>query len=109
MGGAGAFSDGKLIISTEVGGFLGDFVDQPSLLKLLKTADDIYVAHGAPGHLFGDMSPKLEVLADRARLADLVDQTSDLSAGPKPGHETVLGGCLVQFELELETPGSALK
>ena len=70
-GGAGAFSDGKLIISTEVGGVLGDFVDQPSLLKLLKTADDIYVAHGAPGHLFGDMSPKLELLADRARLADL--------------------------------------
>ena len=70
-GGAGAFSDGKLIISTEVGGVLGDFVDQPSLLKLLKTADDIYVAHGAPGHLFGDTSPKLEVLADRARLADL--------------------------------------
>ena len=40
-GGAGAYSDGKLIISTEVGGFLGDFVSQSNLFKLLKTTDEI--------------------------------------------------------------------
>jgi uncharacterized FAD-dependent dehydrogenase len=70
-GGAGAYSDGKLTLSPEVGGFLGDFLEKESLFKLLTHTDDIYVAHGAPGHVFGEVSPKLEDLADRARLADL--------------------------------------
>ena len=70
-GGAGAYSDGKLIISTEVGGFLGDFINQSNLFELLKATDDIYVAHGAPGHVYGESSPKLEELSDKARLADL--------------------------------------
>jgi len=70
-GGAGAYSDGKLILSTEAGGFLGDFLDTPSLMDLLKTADDIYVAHGAPGHVYGEASPQREALSERARLADL--------------------------------------
>lgn len=70
-GGAGAFSDGKLTLSPEVGGFLGEFLDQKSLSRLLTDADEIWVAHGAPEHLFGEKSPKLEDLSDRARLADL--------------------------------------
>ena len=70
-GGAGAYSDGKLIISTEVGGFLADFVQQKELYELLNAADNIYVSHGAPGHVYGDISPKIEELSDRARLADL--------------------------------------
>jgi len=70
-GGAGAFSDGKLTISPEVGGFLGDFIDRNALYKLLQTADQIYVDHGAPDRIFGEVSPELEDLADRARLADL--------------------------------------
>ena len=70
-GGAGAFSDGKLTLSPEVGGLLGEFLDQKSLSHLLSGADEVWVAHGAPGHLFGETSPKLEELSDRARLADL--------------------------------------
>jgi hypothetical protein len=70
-GGAGAYSDGKLTFSTEVGGYLGDYVDQSSFTELLRAADEIYVRHGAPNRLFGDMSPSVEELADRARLADL--------------------------------------
>lgn len=70
-GGAGAFSDGKLTLSPEVGGSLGDFIDQKSLCDLLEKADQVYVAHGAPDRVFGEMSPQLENLADRARLADL--------------------------------------
>jgi len=70
-GGAGAYSDGKLIISTEVGGILADFVPQKALYQLLNDADKIYVSHGAPGHVYGDISPKTEELSDRARLADL--------------------------------------
>ena len=70
-GGAGAYSDGKLTLSPEVGGNLGEFLDQNSLNPLLRKADEIYVAHGAPGRVFGEDSPALEDLADRARLADL--------------------------------------
>ena len=70
-GGAGAYSDGKLTLSSEVGGFLGEFLEQKSLYQLLKRADEIYVAHGAPGRVFGEASPKLEDLADRALLAGL--------------------------------------
>jgi uncharacterized FAD-dependent dehydrogenase len=70
-GGAGAYSDGKLTLSSEVGGFLGEFLDQKSLYQLLRTADEIYVAHGAPDHIFGEISAKLEELMARARVADL--------------------------------------
>jgi uncharacterized FAD-dependent dehydrogenase len=70
-GGAGAFSDGKLIISTEVGGFLREFLEERTLYQLLGATDAIYATHGAPDRLFGEVTPKLEDLADRARLADL--------------------------------------
>jgi len=70
-GGAGAYSDGKLTLSTEVGGLLGEFLDRRALNDLLRQADQIYVNHGAPGRVFGGQSPRLGELADRARLADL--------------------------------------
>ncbi|MFP3928184.1 MAG: NAD(P)/FAD-dependent oxidoreductase, partial [Desulfobacteraceae bacterium] len=70
-GGAGAFSDGKLTLSPEVGGFLGEILDPEALHRALETADELYVAHGAPGDVFGESSPALEDLANRARLADL--------------------------------------
>jgi uncharacterized FAD-dependent dehydrogenase len=70
-GGAGAYSDGKLTLSPEVGGFLGEFLDREALLQLLKRADQIWLAHGAPDRVFGDPSGKLEELSDRARMADL--------------------------------------
>ena len=70
-GGAGAYSDGKLTLSPEVGGFLGEFFEKESLYRLLGKADEIYVTHGAPGQVYGDMSPKLEDLANRASVAGL--------------------------------------
>ena len=70
-GGAGAFSDGKLTLSPEVGGSLGEFIEKGRLLQLLGRADEVWVAHGAPVEVFGDPSASLEDLADRARLADL--------------------------------------
>lgn len=70
-GGAGAYSDGKLTLSPEVGGLLGEFLEKESLFELLRAADQAWVFHGAPQEVFGEPSPKLEDLADRARLADL--------------------------------------
>jgi len=70
-GGAGAYSDGKLMLSAEVGGFLGELVEREHLYLLLRKADEIYVAHGAPERVFGEASPKLDDLGERARLAGL--------------------------------------
>lgn len=70
-GGAGAFSDGKLTLSTEVGGVLKEFIEEGPLYELLKNTDEIYAANGAPDRIFGKSSPQLEELADRARMADL--------------------------------------
>ncbi len=70
-GGAGAYSDGKLTLSTEVGGSLGEFLDDKSLFELLTEADKTYVEHGAPDRLFGDVSPEVEDLAEKARLSGL--------------------------------------
>jgi hypothetical protein len=70
-GGAGAYSDGKLTLSTEVGGVLREFLDEKTLFQLLESTDRMYAAHGAPDRIFGQVTPQLEALADRARLADL--------------------------------------
>jgi hypothetical protein len=70
-GGAGAYSDGKLTLSTHVGGVLGEYLDERSLFQLLETADGMYAAHGAPDRIFGERTPRFDSLAERARLADL--------------------------------------
>jgi uncharacterized FAD-dependent dehydrogenase len=70
-GGAGAYSDGKLTLSSEVGGVLNEFLEEKDLYELLKETDKIYADHGAPDRLFGESSPQLEDLSDRARLVDL--------------------------------------
>ena len=70
-GGAGAFSDGKLTLSPKVGGFLGDFILQVELMKLLRKADEIYLSFGAPREVFGRSSDKTEALYQEAKLAGL--------------------------------------
>ena len=70
-GGAGAYSDGKLTLSSEGGGLLGEYLEPDSLNQILQESDDIWVKHGAPEVIFGEASAKLEDLADRARLANL--------------------------------------
>ena len=70
-GGAGAYSDGKLTLSSEVGGVLNEFLEERDLFELLKETDQIYADYGAPDRIFGESSPQLEDLADRARLVDL--------------------------------------
>jgi len=70
-GGAGAYSDGKLTLSREVGGSLGEYLDPQDLDALLMRADQIWVDHGAPERVYGDESPRLRRLADQARMADL--------------------------------------
>lgn len=47
MAGAGAFSDGKYVISTEYGGWLTEFLSGDDVLSLIERADDILVKFGA--------------------------------------------------------------
>lgn len=47
MAGAGAFSDGKYVITTEYGGWLTDFVGNEVAIEYMEQADKILVEHGA--------------------------------------------------------------
>ncbi|NLW09737.1 MAG: FAD-dependent oxidoreductase, partial [Firmicutes bacterium] len=53
-GGAGAFSDGKLTLSGEVGGFLDEYLTKEELSKLIRYVDDVYLRFGAPAQVYGE-------------------------------------------------------
>ncbi|MEI3015232.1 MAG: hypothetical protein V8T36_11325 [Ruthenibacterium lactatiformans] len=50
--GAGAFSDGKYVISTEYGGWLPDFLPPEEVLDYIEQADGILQHFGAPAERF---------------------------------------------------------
>lgn len=52
MAGAGAFSDGKYVISTEYGGWLTDFMKPETVLDYIEQADKILVRFGATTERF---------------------------------------------------------
>ncbi len=59
LGGAGAFSDGKLVLSTEVGGHLGEYLGEEPAGKLIHYVDDLYLKFGASKTLYsGDDAVK---------------------------------------------------
>ena len=47
MGGAGAFSDGKYVISTEYGGWLTELLPKEVVMQYIEQADEILVSFGA--------------------------------------------------------------
>lgn len=53
LGGAGAFSDGKLTLSTEIGGRLTDYQGEAATETLLNYVDKIYIEFGASDKLYG--------------------------------------------------------
>src|SRR4030042_327679 len=67
-GGAGAFSDGKLTLSTEVGGWLSEYVSNKELAELVDYADSIYLKYGAPEHTYGGEDETLEEIERKASL-----------------------------------------
>lgn len=48
LAGAGAFSDGKYVISTEYGGWLPDFLPKATVLDYIEKADKVLMSFGAP-------------------------------------------------------------
>lgn len=67
-GGAGAFSDGKLNLSPEVGGFLRDYLPEEELKSLIEYVDGVYLKFGAPEELHGTETGKIAELEDAAAL-----------------------------------------
>jgi uncharacterized protein len=70
-GGAGAFSDGKLTMSPEVGGQLASVLSSEEVIGLLEEVDQTYLSFGAPEEIYGVDREAMEDLACRATLADL--------------------------------------
>ena len=70
LGGAGAFSDGKLTLSPHVGGWLKDYLGTDKTETLLQYVDSVYLKFGAPEKLYG-VGEGVEKLRDRASLANL--------------------------------------
>lgn len=58
-GGAGAYSDGKLTLSHETGGFLSRYKDINILQSLITSADEIWMSYGAPNTVYGDDQDKI--------------------------------------------------
>jgi uncharacterized FAD-dependent dehydrogenase len=71
-GGAGAFSDGKLILSPEVGGFLSDLISLDDLNVLIQEVDNIYLSLGASPETYGGDPDTLELLNTKARHAGMI-------------------------------------
>ena len=64
--GAGAFSDGKLSLSDEVGGHISDYMGHPKAQKMIRHADDIYLRFGAPQEVHGLDDRKVEEISYEA-------------------------------------------
>ena len=70
LGGAGAFSDGKLTLSAEVGGRLIDYLGVKGTEDLVQYVDSIYLKFGGSNRVYGN-GDEVEDLERRATLADL--------------------------------------
>ncbi|MDI6800295.1 MAG: FAD-dependent oxidoreductase [Actinomycetota bacterium] len=71
-GGAGAFSDGKLTLSSEFGGWLGEYMSRDSLDKLIEYVDSVYLNYGAAEKEHGTDQAEIERLHHEAELAGLI-------------------------------------
>lgn len=70
-GGAGAFSDGKLTLSPDVGGWLEAYVGREGLYELIDYVDGIWREYGAPTELHGYDEDRVAEWERRAVLADM--------------------------------------
>ncbi|MCL4464470.1 MAG: FAD-dependent oxidoreductase [Chloroflexi bacterium] len=70
FGGAGAYSDGKLTLSTDVGGRLDTILGVESLRSLLRYVDDVYMRYGGTDRVYG-LSAEVEEMRREAARAGL--------------------------------------
>ena len=70
-GGAGAFSDGKLTLTPDVGGHLADYMPREKVEELIDYADSLYLKFGATDELFGTTRQEFDKIAKKATMAEL--------------------------------------
>ena len=70
LGGAGAYSDGKLTLTPQVGGRLQDYLGKDDTKSLIKYVDDIYLKFGASDKLYG-VGDEIDKIGRQASLAGL--------------------------------------
>jgi hypothetical protein len=70
LGGAGAFSDGKLTLSSQVGGQVKDYLGEERTEGLIHYVDSLYLKFGASGKVYG-IGGEVEQLQRKASLAEL--------------------------------------
>ena len=70
LGGAGAFSDGKLTLTPQVGGRLRDYLGESDTEALIKYVDNIYLKFGAPDKLYG-IGDEVDEIRHQASLIEL--------------------------------------
>lgn len=70
-GGAGAYSDGKLTLSPDVGGQLANVMPEREVRELLDSVDRMWVEYGAAEHVYGVDADAVGAIEHRAQLAGL--------------------------------------
>ena len=70
-GGAGAFSDGKLTLTPDVGGNLVDYMSRSDVEDLIDYSDKLYLKYGATDEVFGTDRKIFDELERQAALAEL--------------------------------------
>ncbi len=70
-GGAGAFSDGKLTLTPDVGGHLVDYMEREKVEELIDYTDKLYLDYGATEVVYGTNKADHAEIAQKATLAEL--------------------------------------
>lgn len=70
-GGAGAFSDGKLTLSPEVGGQLSNLLPESEVRRLLKDVDRMWLDYGGSEKVYGTDEDAVDAIQHQAQLAGL--------------------------------------
>jgi len=70
-GGSGAFSDGKLTLTTQVGGLMAQIRGDDEAEQLVHQVDDLWVRYGADGEPYNGDLEQIEEISRRAALAEL--------------------------------------
>jgi uncharacterized protein len=110
-GGAGAFSDGKLSLSPDVGGFLSRYMTNEKVQALINYVDGIYIDYGAPETTFGtntDQVHALEKLASKNDLTLIPSKIRHIGTDRcktllKKIKETIQAKAEILFRTEVET------
>ena len=72
FGGAGAFSDGKFNVTTQFGGWLGDYIGDNEVLSLINYCDEVNLGFGATKEITNPYTDEVRLIEQRAIGAGLL-------------------------------------